>query len=192
METTVKTIDQQTNTSLTLNLQPIGVIKNKIKEPFLVADDTGLSMKGSLEEARTDIHALKQEISEIVIQKNMVDLLEGIEKYSHLVILYWAHKVPEKNRSQYMVHPMGRQEIPQVGICCTCSPARPNPVLLCPVLLCGRKDNVLSVSGLDAIDGSPVIDIKPYVKEWYPQKKVLVPDWMKQLVEENNDYDFTR
>ena len=49
------------------------------------------------------------------------------------------------------------------------------------VRLRGRKKNVLQVMGLDAIDGSPVIDIKPYVKHLYPQEGVLIPDWMQRI-----------
>lgn len=79
---------------------------------------------------------------------------------------------------------MGRIDIPQTGIFSTCSPARPNPVLTTVVRLKGRKGNVLEVSGLDAVDGSPVVDIKPYVKDFYPQEGVHIPEWMQQLQEE--------
>jgi len=76
---------------------------------------------------------------------------------------------------------MGRKEIPLMGVFSTCSPARPNPVLTTVVRLCGRKENVLEITGLDTVDGSPVIDIKPYVKDSYPQERVTIPEWMEQL-----------
>jgi len=79
---------------------------------------------------------------------------------------------------------MGRKEFPLVGIFSTCSPARPNPVLTTVVRLCGRKGNTLTVTGLDAVDGSPVVDIKPYVKDFYPQDRVLIPEWMQRLQRE--------
>ena len=82
---------------------------------------------------------------------------------------------------------MGRQELPLSGIFCTCSPARPNPVLMTVVRLYGRRKNVLQVSGLDAVDGSPVIDIKPYVKELYPQEDVFIPEWMQRIMREVNE-----
>ncbi len=79
---------------------------------------------------------------------------------------------------------MGRNEFPLVGIFSTCSPARPNPVLMSVVRLCGRQDNILQVMCLDAIDGSPVIDIKPYVKNWHSQEEVRTPDWMQRIMKE--------
>jgi len=60
------------------------------------------------------------------------------------------------------VHPRGRLDLPLVGLFATRSPYRPNPLGLKLVELIKRKDNVIKVRGLDAIDGTPVIDIKPY------------------------------
>jgi len=82
------------------------------------------------------------------------------------------------------VHPMGRADIPKTGIFSTCSPARPNPVLATVVRLHARRGNVLEVTGLDAVDGSPLIDIKPYVPSHYPQADVRVPAWMEELMKE--------
>jgi tRNA-Thr(GGU) m(6)t(6)A37 methyltransferase TsaA len=167
-----------------IRLQSVGIIKSKIKEPFLAAKNNGITMQGQLDVIRKNIREMRRQISEIVINENLVDILDGIDKYSHIVVLYWAHKVPEPSRSLVKVHPMGRKEFPLVGIFSTCSPARPNPVLMSVVRLQQRKANVLQVTGLDAIDGSPVIDIKPYVKNFYPQEEVLIPDWMQRLLKE--------
>jgi tRNA-Thr(GGU) m(6)t(6)A37 methyltransferase TsaA len=165
-------------------LRPVGIIKNKIERPFLVAGEDGLKMQGDLEDALGKIHETPEEISNIIIDECLAGILDGIEEYSHLLVLYWAHKVPEEGRSLTKVHPMGREDIQQRGIFCTCSPARPNPVLTTVVRLKGRKGNVLEVFGLDAVDGSPVIDIKPYIKDFYPQEGVSIPEWMQQLQEE--------
>jgi len=167
-----------------LTLRPVGIIKSGIEEPFLRAGGDGIDMRGEVKDVRAEVRRLRQEISEIVIDKNLVNLLDGIEAYSHLVVLYWAHRVPEKSRSLTRVHPMGRKEFPMVGIFSTCSPARPNPLLMTVVRLCGRKGNVLEVTGLDAVDGSPVVDIKPYVKEFYPRQEVRIPDWMESILRE--------
>jgi tRNA-Thr(GGU) m(6)t(6)A37 methyltransferase TsaA len=175
--------------SIKMTLLPVGVIKNRIDEPFLVAGGAGLEMRGELDATMEQVREVRQAISEIVIDETLAGILDGIEEYSHLVVLYWAHKVPEEGRSLVKVHPMGRSEIPEVGIFSTCSPARPNPVLTTVVRLCGRRENVLEVAGLDAVDGSPVVDIKPYVKDFYPQNGVAIPDWMGQLqteVDEDN------
>jgi len=164
-------------------LRPVGIIENKIERPFLVAGGNGLKMQGDLEDALRKTDETPEEISNIIIDEGLSGILEGIEEYSHLIILYWAHKVPEEGRSLTRVHPMGREDIPEKGIFCTCSPARPNPVLMTVVRLKGRRGNVLEVFGLDAVDGSPVVDIKPYVKEVFPQEGLRIPEWMQQLQE---------
>lgn len=164
-------------------LRPVGIIENKIERPFLVAGGNGLKMEGDLEDALRKIDETPEEISNIIIDEGLAGILDGIEEYSHLIILYWAHKVPEESRSLTRVHPMGREDIPEKGIFCTCSPARPNPVLMSVVRLKGRRGNVLVVFGLDAVDGSPVVDIKPYVKDVLPQEGLRIPEWMQQLQE---------
>ncbi len=188
MKTSEKLQTPQGETPSNLLLQPVGIIKSKIKAPFLLAGDDGINMQGDVADVRAELRKLDREIFEIVINADRVDLLDGVEDYSHLVVLYWAHKVPEKSRFLSRVHPMGRKEIPQVGIFSTCSPARPNPVLMTVVQLCGREGNVLQVTGLDAVDGSPVIDIKPYVKESYPQEQVRTPGWMESLLREADEF----
>jgi tRNA (adenine37-N6)-methyltransferase len=170
--------------SFGMRLRPVGIIKSQIKEPFLAAQDSGIKMQGHFDAVRKHIHEVRQQIAEIVINEDLLEILDGIDQYSHLVVLYWAHKVPEQSRSLTKVRPMGRNEFPLVGIFCTCSPARPNPVLMSVVRLWGRKKNVLQVMGLDAVDGSPVIDIKPYVKHLYPQEEVRTPEWMQQIRKE--------
>ncbi|MBN1190308.1 MAG: tRNA (N6-threonylcarbamoyladenosine(37)-N6)-methyltransferase TrmO [Dehalococcoidales bacterium] len=168
----------------TFIIKALGIIRNQVKEPSLKAGDSDITMQGDMDQVRSAIRDSGRTTSEIVISADMLDILDGIEEYSHIIVLYWAHKVPENSRLLKKVHPMGRKENPLVGIFCTCSPARPNPVLMSVVPLCGKKGNVLQVSGLDAIDGSPVIDIKPYVKEMFPQQEVRTPVWMRRICRE--------
>jgi tRNA-Thr(GGU) m(6)t(6)A37 methyltransferase TsaA len=165
-------------------LRPVGIIRNAIKQPFLKAGDDGIDMRGRLEDVKSEIRKQGNETSKIIIDEEMIRILHGIDEYSHLVVLYWAHKVPEKSRRLTRVHPMGRKELPLVGIFCTCSPARPNPVLMTVVRLLKREENILHVNGLDAVDGSPVIDIKPYVESFYRRKRSKAPEWMRKLEEE--------
>ena len=165
-------------------LFPVGFVSNEIETPFLKADRNGITMEGRLEEIKQEVEALEHRISRIVIRPELADLLTGIDEYSHLVILYWAHKVPEENRSITRVHPMGRKENPKVGIFCTASPVRPNPILTTVVKLVSREENVLNVKGLDAVDQSPVLDIKPYFADFYPRKETRIPDWMARIIKE--------
>lgn len=168
-------------------LRPVGVVKNQTKEPFLKAGEGGLEMEGKLSDVSKRVQEIKHGLSEIIIHEELIGTLEGIEEYSHMVVLYWAHKASEKSRSLTKIHPMGRAEIPLTGVFTTCSPARPNPVLMTVVRLRERRENVLTVSGLDAIDGSPVLDIKPYVKDFYPREEVAIAPWMQKIIDEVGD-----
>lgn len=167
-------------------LRAVGIIRSSIKEPFLKPDETGIRVEDRLEEIKKHIHEIKETRCRIIIDPERTALLKGIESYSHLVVLYWAHQVPEANRSIDQVHPMGRKEIPRVGIFCTSSPVRPNPVLTTVVRLVARRGNTLEVTGLDAVDKSPVIDIKPYVRNFYPEENIQIPEWMTRLIAEMN------
>ncbi|WP_319524336.1 tRNA (N6-threonylcarbamoyladenosine(37)-N6)-methyltransferase TrmO [uncultured Desulfosarcina sp.] len=191
-KTTGKNIGSSDETMFSPEIRPVGIIKNEIQKPFLVVGDEGLDMQNSMEEVREEVRKLDQRISTIIVDEDWVGALHGIEAYSHLLVLYWAHKVKEQGRALKRVHPMGRKEIPAVGLFCTCSPARPNPVLACVVRLRERKGNILKVSGLDAIDKSPVIDIKPYVNSWYPREEVSMPEWMRRLMQEVNPHDLLK
>jgi tRNA-Thr(GGU) m(6)t(6)A37 methyltransferase TsaA len=101
-----------------------------------------------------------------------------------LLVLYWAHLVKPEARSLTRVHPMGRKDLPLVGVFSTCSPARPNPVLVIAVRLLERDGNILRVEGLDAVDGSPVLDIKPYLPSYYAITDVILSDWMNRILSE--------
>ena len=113
--------------------------------------------------------------------KDLAGIIDGIEDFSHLLVLYWAHHVLPEGRSITKAHPMGRKDLPLVGVFATCSPARPNPVCATVVRLLERKGNVLKVQGLDAVDGSPIVDIKPYNPSYYVPEDVKVADWMERI-----------
>jgi len=170
-------------------LRPVGVIRNEIDEPFLKAGEAGIEMKERMAAIKAQVRKIRKMKSEIVITRELSGILDGLKAYSHLVILYWAHLVPEQSRSITRVHPMGRKDIPLTGIFSTCSPVRPNSVLTTVVQLVKINGNILEVVGIDAINGSPVIDIKPYARQWYPQEGVRIPEWMRRLLEEVGEDD---
>lgn len=89
-----------------------------------------------------------------------VGALERIEEYSHLWILTWFHQAPRDVTTAVpsKVNPLSQR----FGVFALRSPSRPNPISLTLVKLDRLRDNTLYVTGMDAIDGSPVIDIKPY------------------------------
>ena len=87
--------------------------------------------------------------------------LKGVEKADCLWILYWMHKLSEEDRRILQVHPMGDRTRGKEGVFALRSPMRPNPIGLTKVKLIERKGHLLIVEGLDAFDGTPVLDIKP-------------------------------
>lgn len=161
-------------------LRPVGVVKSDITTPtFLPFGDEDAAER--TKKARDRHQRTKKMISEVVIDPSLDGILDGIEEFSHILVLYWPHKIPEKERSLRQVHPMGRKDIPLKGIYATRSPARPNPVLVSMVRLVERQENVLRVEGLEALDGSPVIDIKPFTGLYDAPKSATYPDWLKKL-----------
>jgi tRNA-Thr(GGU) m(6)t(6)A37 methyltransferase TsaA len=119
-------------------------------------------------------------ISKIIIRKDLVEALEGIEDFSHVFVVFYMHQISEEEKRNLKVHPRGRLDLPLLGVFATRTAFRPNPIGLTLVELLERKNNVLIVKGLDALDGTPVLDIKPYNSE----DMVLharVPEWLKKL-----------
>jgi tRNA-Thr(GGU) m(6)t(6)A37 methyltransferase TsaA len=117
------------------------------------------------------------EFSKIRIFQEFCDGLQNINEFSHLIILYWFHlKDNEYERSILKVIPKRHRNAPQVGVFASRSPSRPNPIGLCIVELIKIEDCILIVKGLDAFEGSPIIDIKPYLPEECILK-VKAPKW---------------
>jgi len=88
------------------------------------------------------------------------DCLLRIEERSHLWVLFWMSQLDPEHRDVQQVHPGGNPENPLTGVFATHSPMRPNPIGMTRVRLISRDGLRLTVEGLDAFDGSPVIDIK--------------------------------
>ena len=115
--------------------------------------------------------------SKIVVNSSLTEALDNLDEFSHIIVLYWMHQVAG-NKLSTKVHPMGNQELPAVGLFATRSPNRPNPVGKATVRLLKRQGNILKVEGLDAIDGTPVIDIKPYIPGYDSATNAKVPPWI--------------
>ena len=126
-----------------MQLQEIGIVRNAYKNL------TDIPRQGRMSE----------EISEIEIHPNFSDGLLKIEQNKHLIVLYWAHLA---KRDILKTIPPAAREIH--GVFASRSPGRPNPLSLCIAELIERNGDILRVKGLDALDGSSVIDIKPYTE----------------------------
>ena len=173
--TAESTIDTQ------MVITPVGVVRSDIKTPMLSAGESGLALEERMDKIREYQRRVDETVCELVILPQWAELLDGIEGFSHILVLYWPHLIDPARRNLKKVHPMGRKDLPQQGIFATCSPARPNPVLVSAVSLVARNDNVLKVKGLEAVDGSPIIDVKPYSRNYLQVDNLRSPEWMEQI-----------
>ena len=142
---------------------PVGVVRNAVKE----------SQMGGWEVVE----------SRIVIRRSLEGALDGLEGYSHLIVLFWIDRVPEEERTATRIHPMGDPALPLLGVFATRTQLRPNPIGVSVVPLLGRKGNELRVRGLDAIDGTPVLDIKPYIPLYDSVPQATMPAWASEVAE---------
>ena len=164
-----------------MQIQPIGFVRSEIKKPMSTPDDSDSDPQERMKMVRENYRKVKKLVSALFIFPRWEELLDGIEPFSHIMVIYWPHLIDPERRKIKKVHPMGRKDIPEQGIFATCSPARPNPVLTSTVPLLERSKNILKVKGLDAVDESPIIDIKPFVKLSHGAENLTVPSWMEQL-----------
>jgi tRNA-Thr(GGU) m(6)t(6)A37 methyltransferase TsaA len=109
------------------------------------------------------------------------DALEGLDGFSHVFVLYWFDKndTPEK-RNILQVHPRGNKKNPLTGVFACRAPVRPNLIALSLCKVLAIRNGVITVEKIDALDGSPILDIKPYIPSIdRPSQSVRVPDWLK-------------
>ena len=124
----------------------------------------------------------KSRISQIILRDELVEALEGVDGFSHLFVLFWLSQVSSQQRKMLKVHPRGRMDLPLVGVFASRTNLRPNPIGLTLVELLKVDGNTLTVRGLDAFDGTPILDIKPF-DSWDTAEKARVPDWWLKLNE---------
>lgn len=117
--------------------------------------------------------------SSIVLAANWHGVLAGIEEFSHALVVFWMHEAPEP--SELCRRPRGRDDMPRLGLLAQRSRHRPNPFGVTAVEIVEAHQDRLVVRGLDAIDGTPVLDIKPYVPD-FDVRQGAVPEWMDRLM----------
>ena len=167
-----------------LVIKPVGFVKSKLKDPSLVSDREGLKPGDNNVDLRQHIREIEENVSTIVINPGLAGILDGLTEFSHALILYWAHLTKAESRSLTRIHPMGRKDYNKVGVFSSCSPARPNPILVTAVKVLGVVGNVLTVQGLEAVDQSPVLDIKPYNSHYMKVEGFKMADWMERIERE--------
>ncbi len=141
-----------------VKLKTIGFVKNQEKQHF-----------GDWSKIVTDL----------VVDHKYKDALKGLEDYSHLIVVYWMHKIKTCDIRHV---PQGKiNEVPEVGIfACRC-PQRPNPIGISTVEILGIKNSIITVKGLDTIENTPILDIKPYTPQYDAASNVKTPDWVSKL-----------
>lgn len=122
----------------------------------------------------------KEEVAEIEVEAAWAGALDGIADFSHIWVVWWLDRY-EEPPEVVRVRPERREEMPLVGIFATRSPHRPNPIAMTAVRLVGHQGGRLRVEGLDAYEGTLVIDIKPYLRRGDMIPEATMPAWLKQL-----------
>ncbi|MSQ15139.1 MAG: tRNA (N6-threonylcarbamoyladenosine(37)-N6)-methyltransferase TrmO [Dehalococcoidia bacterium] len=141
-----------------IQLTPIGQVRNKVKKPLSQG-------WGGIQ-------------SEIVLYDEFLECIQGLEGFSHLIVVFWMHLVDETGRTTKRTNlSINKGQQIELGVLATRTQARPNPIGVAVVRLMEQKGSTLSVEQLDAIDGTPVLDIKPYLPPYDSFPNALMPGW---------------
>jgi len=146
-----------------IRLTPIGVVRSSRND---LQDDDWDSVTSRIE----------------LTEKFPPEALDGIEEFSHAEILFVFNRVHDADVTYGARHPRGNTAWPRVGIFAQRASRRPNLLGATIVRIIARNGRTLHVSGLDAADGTPVVDIKPVMSEMLPRGEVRQPEWSKQLM----------
>ncbi|MBI2999678.1 MAG: tRNA (N6-threonylcarbamoyladenosine(37)-N6)-methyltransferase TrmO [Deltaproteobacteria bacterium] len=146
-----------------MNVEPIGIVKSPVKEA--VDENWG------------------NVVAEIHLLDSMASGLQGIEQFSHLIVVFFMHQSIFDMETYLVRRPRGRSDMPLVGTFAQRARHRPNPIGVTTVELLEVKQNVVKVKGLDAIDGTPVLDLKPYLPAWDCRPDARIPEWVERLMQ---------
>jgi tRNA-Thr(GGU) m(6)t(6)A37 methyltransferase TsaA len=120
--------------------RPIGHVQNDFDEPC-------------------NPKAIRNSLSTLVIDPEYAGGMDGLNRYKYILVVFHMDRASGYKEK---VHPMGDPSIPERGVFATRSPARPNPIGITVVEVLSIEERMIKVTGLDALNGTPVIDIKPY------------------------------
>ena len=117
----------------------------------------------------------------IVLDPKYQPGLLGLEGYSHIYTFWWFDRNDTANkRAVLQVHPMGNRDNPLTGVFATRSPMRPNLIALTLCKVVAVKDNVIEVEKTDAFDGTPILDIKPFIPGYDTTDDTKMPVWLEK------------
>ena len=132
--------------------------------------------------SQTDEHWGKIE-ARVVLRPEYHQGLLGLEEFSHALVVTFLHEARFDSQNHLVRRPRGLASMPAVGIFAQRGKDRPNPLGITAVAIVRVEAGVLVVRGLDAIDGTSVIDVKPYYPAYDLVEKAVVPEWVDRLMQ---------
>ena len=133
----------------------------------------GFVRNGEHDPARQDWTRVR---SRIELRPELASALDGLEGFSHVIVVGWLDRIPEELRERRQAHPGGDKRLPLLGAFALRG-ARPNPIAVTVCRLRSAGDASVEVEGLDLIDGTPVLDLKPYIAVYDSEPDATLPDW---------------
>ena len=146
-----------------MKIKPIGLVKSPVKE--------GIDQSWG------------QIIAEIHLDKELRSGLKGLEDFTHAIIIFYMHKASVNLKTDLIRKPQGRPDMPLIGIFAQRAKHRPNPIGITTVKILSVKNGILRVKGLDAINNTPVLDIKPYFPP-FDKSNEITPEWVDELMKD--------
>ncbi len=145
-----------------MHLEPIGSVRSPVRE------------------GRDD--AWGGVVSEIVLRSELAAGLQGLDGCSHALVVYWMHEARFDPAAHLVRRPRDRADLPELGIFAQRAKHRPNPIGVTSVRIVRIEGATLGVQGLDAIDGTPVLDVKPHFPVFDAPDGATVPAWVDELM----------
>jgi tRNA-Thr(GGU) m(6)t(6)A37 methyltransferase TsaA len=122
-------------------------------------------------------------ISRILLQPEYIGALSGLEDFSHAIIITYLHQAKYEKEKHLQRRPRGLESMPKVGIFSQRAKDRPNAIGVTTVKIITVGSDFIEVQGLDAINGTPVLDVKPYYPQYDKIDSPKTPEWVGRLME---------
>lgn len=139
-------------------LAPIGTVRSALREP-------GLPFNPAVE-------------ADLELNEDLAPALAGLDEFSRITVVFWMNRVSEEGRALRRLRPGGTPDMPVVGVFATRTQNRPNPVGVTTVELLRLQGTHLRVRGLDALDGTPILDLRPYLPPYDAFPDATMPSWV--------------
>lgn len=139
-------------------------------------------VRGGRSDLTDDNWGANRSIVELDARVFTAEALAGLERFSHVEVIFLLDRVPQNKIEFGARHPRGRKEWPLTGIFAQRGKNRPNRLAVTTCRILSVSGTELEVAGLDAIDGTPVVDINPVMREFLPREDVMQPEWVSELM----------